>query len=232
MLLLVVGALVALHFAVLSVAYGDDRYLDQAEDERYLFFDADHEISLPTWWQQSVLIGAAALALLLAAEARRSGRSEARHWRILAAVLLFVSIDEGTQIHERLTEATRGALDVDGGLLHYAWIVPAALLLVVFVAAFARLWWRLPDRPRALLGAAGVSYVLGGLVVEALGGAHEADHGKDWGYTVLAGVEEGLEMVGQVLIVHALLLLLALRLGRESFTFGFATDRDLAEAAA
>jgi len=209
-MLIVVGALLALHFAALRIAYGGDRYLDPS-DEKYLFFDVDHEISLPTWWQQSVLLAAAALAFVLAAEARREGRSDRRQWAVLGGILLFVSVDEGTQIHERLTVTVRDALDVDGGLLYYAWIVPVAALLVVFVAGFASLWWRLPTRPRTWLATAGVTYVIGGLGVEALGGAHEADHGKDWGYTVLAGVEEAFEMLGQAFLVHALLLVLASR---------------------
>ena len=209
--MLMVGvALIVLHLAANRLAYGGGPKINPRY-EGYLFLDADHEASLPTWWQQTVLAVCAGLALILGAERSATGKPERRHWIGLGLILLFLSVDEGTQIHERLTTPVRDALGVDGGLLYYAWVLPAALLLGLFGLAFFRFWQRLPARARWVLAAAGGADVGGGLVGGALGGAYEAEHGKDFGYTAITAVEEGFEMLGQALLTYALLTLLAVR---------------------
>lgn len=223
-MLMVAATLTVLHLVVLRLAFGDGSTLDPRY-EGYQLLNLDEEVSLPTWWQQSALLAAAVISLLLAQEARRAAREQHRHWSVLAAVLLFVSIDEGTQIHERFTAPVRDGLGVEGGLLYYAWIVPVVVLLLLFVVSYYRFWTRLPARPRLLLALAGITYVAGGIGVESLGGAYDADRGQDYGFVVLTAIEEALEMIGQSLLIWALLLLLADRTADRWLTLGPEAER-------
>ena len=120
-----------------------------------------------------------------------------------------MSLDEAISLHERLIEPTRDLLGIDGGLLHFAWIVPAAAAVAVFGVLYLRFWWELPGGPRRRIGGAAVVFLAGALGMEMVSGTYET---VDFGYGLLNGLEEGLEMVGAVLLVDALLWMIQIQL--------------------
>lgn len=166
----------------------------------------DAEVSIPTWWQQLLLAGAAALAALNADQLRRTDGPMYRYWFGLAGILAFISIDEGSEIHERLIAPMREAFGITGGVLWFAWLIPGLVLLAAFLIVYFRFWWQLPSRPRLALAAAGVLYVAGAAGVEMVGGAYESANGQDLGYSMIIAAEEGLEMLGATILVFGLLL--------------------------
>jgi hypothetical protein len=143
--------------------------------------DLDEESSFPTWWQEAQLLGAGALCLTMGAVGRRTGEAMYRYWLALGGILLFLGVDEGSEVHEGLIEPMQSAFDIDSGPLVYAWVIPGAIAVLLFALFFARFWWRLPSRPRVLVGVGGACYLSGVLGFEALGGDHRAEHGRDRG---------------------------------------------------
>ncbi len=178
--------------------------------KRHEFLDLGAEISLPTWWQQSQLLAAAALCCLIGVTVDEGSRVR-RRWMVLAGIFLYISLDEGTQLHEGLIGPMQRLFDIDGGVLTFAWVIPGAAAIAVFVAVYLRFWWSLPRHPRVLMGVAGVLTVVGALGVEMAGGWYRSERGADRGYEALVALEEGLEMVGISVFVLSLLTVLQLR---------------------
>ena len=171
-------------------------------------FNMNHEISIPTWFSQVLLLTAAGVALVNGAVRRAQGKRYAIHWTIIAAILLFMSLDEGSQVHEIATKPLQNALNAHGSLLHYTWILAASALIVVVVAIFVRFWWRLPAQTRVLTFAAAAVFITGAIGFEVLGGyvARSVSTGMK-----LVGVnmlEETFEMLGATLAIYAFLVFL------------------------
>jgi len=167
-------------------------------------FDLDAEMNLPTYFASLLLGLAALLSAVIGGVVRARGERWGRHWSGFAAALLYLSVDEALQLHERAIEPVRLALGL-GGWLYFAWIVPASVLLLVFLLVYARFFRSQPPPLRWGLLWAGLLYVGGAIGFELVGGHHFARFGPDnLGYVVITTLEEGLELAGAVLLIHAL----------------------------
>jgi len=172
---------------------------------RHEFLDMDAEISFPTWWQQSQLLVAAVLCGLIGAVVARSGGPRPRHWFGLAGIFLYLSVDEGTQLHEGFIEPIQRAFDITGGVLLFAWVIPGMAALAVFGVAYFRFWAALPDQPRWLMALGGSVFVAGALGFEMASGQYKTEIGTGSAYTVVVAAEELLEMIGASIFVLSLL---------------------------
>lgn len=204
--------LVVLHVVSRWLVFNGERVFGRAFEGHELL-DLDAEVSIPTWWQQLLVFGAAALGFLLARLARDAADDRARYWTALACVLVFVSIDEGAEIHERLIEPMRSVFGITGGVLWFAWLIPGLAALAAFVAVFARFWWGLPRRPRTLLAVGGGLYLVGAVAFEMMGGAYEsANVVHDMTYSMIIAAEEGFEMIGMTVFIVGLVTMISLHL--------------------
>jgi hypothetical protein len=171
----------------------------------------DSEISIPTWFQSTLLLLAGALTALIAVIRSRASPSYVRHWIVAAVALILMSGDEMLALHEMLIDPMRALLDVGGGLIYFAWIVPGAVVAVAFAATYLRFLAHLPERIRKLFVTAGVLYLMGVLGMEALDGAYASSQGSDTlGYMLLTDLEEVFEMAGLLVLVYALLSYLSI----------------------
>ena len=167
------------------------------ETNRLLFnyFYVGEEMNLPTWWNV-VLLFAVALAALVAAACVRRERAS---WLLVAATAAFLSLDEGSRLHERL-----GALTGGVEVATFRWVVAAAVLAPVGLVALWLLTRALPARTRRLLGMSVAVYVFAALGLEALGG--HMFYRDEWGaFLALTHVEELLEMLACVGATAAIL---------------------------
>ena len=115
-----------------------------------------------------------------------------------------LSLDEIASIHERTSVPIRNALDLSGAF-YFAWVVPAAILLLVFAILYLRFVLALPRRSRWLFVVAGAIFVSGALGVEMIGSAYASAHGRnDLVYALIASGEEVLEMIGLATFIYAL----------------------------
>ncbi|HWW60797.1 MAG TPA: hypothetical protein VN181_05455 [Thermoanaerobaculia bacterium] len=169
--------------------------------------DLEQEISVPTWFSQSILLLAAAILALIASQSRIRKESDRNHWTGLALIFLYLSIDEGASLHEIAVLPMRRMLGIHNSFLVLSWIIPAAILVIVFVIVYLRFWWRLPRPIRFRFAVAGATYVGGALIVEAFSSAFVARYGMDhFGLILMRVWEEGMEMAGVCMFIDALLL--------------------------
>jgi hypothetical protein len=177
--------------------------------KRHEFLDMDAETSFPTWWQETQLLLASVLCLILGSD---QGPLR-RYWLGLAGIFVYLSADEGSQLHEGLINPMQELFDISGGALHFAWVIPGAGAVLVFLAVYVRFWWRLPAAPRRWTAIAGVCFLLGAIGGEMLTGAYKTERGVDRGFAALNALEEGFEVLGASLFIFSLLWLLQLRQG-------------------
>jgi hypothetical protein len=192
---------VAMHF--LAALFPDSAQMSFFED----LFDLNVEANVPTWFSSSLWLGAAALAAWLALTARRDNRS----WAVVAAIAAYLSLDESATLHERFGEsfslATLSVLP-DGVWFFYASTVLMLGFLAVVGLGLLRFVLRLPRHAGLGIIVAGFVFVLGAAGFESLGAAVSNGYfvpSTNGFWLVAIAVEEGLEMLGIILFIHALL---------------------------
>lgn len=167
-------------------------------------FDLNRELSLPSVYSGAAILFCALLLALTAAGERKRGRPFVG-WAGMSGVFAFLAADELLALHEKLNDPLRAALHTSGGLFHYAWIIPYAVLAAGFAAVYLPLLLRLPPRTRNLFVISGIVFVGGAVGCELIGNLILKDASP---LSVLMGVEilceEMLEMSGIALFAYAI----------------------------
>lgn len=167
-------------------------------------FDLSREQSIPNWFSATQLfLVALALGLVVLAERARGGRTGA--WLGLVVIFTYMSLDEATDLHGLWPT---GLEDVDlPNLSHqgFLWIIPGSLVVLTVAAIYLRWVLRLPAQTRNLFVLAGVVYVGGGLVLEAVGAFLADSSFLNTPYLLVSTAEETLEMFGVLIMLFAVL---------------------------
>lgn len=167
-------------------------------------FDVDNEASFPTWFQQMLLFGGSGLFLYVALCKQKIKQAAWGYWAALSAVFLYLSIDEGSMVHEMFIPIGRSLAGPNlPRFLGSAWVLFGLPVVLVFVAVFARWLWRLPRKTAVGLIAAGAVYVSGTLGMEMINAA--GIYSPFVYHGVLVAIEELLEMSGIILLIYTLL---------------------------
>ncbi|MDP9408322.1 MAG: hypothetical protein M3P95_10785 [Actinomycetota bacterium] len=177
------------------------------------FLDLDFEEGFGTWANTSLHLLCALLSALAALVAGAQGDSWSRNWWTIAAVFVFLSLDEVGTLHEDLITPIRDAFDL-GGVLYLSWIVPAVglgLLFLVSQVRFLRHHWHTIGRD---LVVAGVLFVAGAVGVE-MAEAVVAERGlkTTLANDLLTGLQEFVEIGAVMMAAVALLRHLVTTLG-------------------
>lgn len=151
----------------------------------------------PSTWFTSIALLAAAVACLLLAMTEQPGSVARRRWRQLAVVPAVLSLDEVSELHERMG----ATLDFEGNPLTYSWVLPGLLVVAILAALFARFVLSQGDGVRTILVTAAGTVIGGGIVVEAINGELDGRSTATWIYLLSTTVEENLELVGILLVV-------------------------------
>jgi hypothetical protein len=202
-LVVVAVGLFLLHYAVM--------YLRFVHGREYLFGFAgfgnvDEEESLATYVQSLQLLAAAVLLFAIGRRARRTGAAHAVGWLALAAIFLYLSLDEATLLHERLILPLQRAFDASGPFF-FAWVLVAIPLVAVFALLYVPFLRDLEPRTRNGFLLAGFLYLCGTLGMEMVGGVWADDRSFiDPVYlNVIVPIEEAFEVAGQLVFLSALL---------------------------
>lgn len=168
-------------------------------------FSVNLEESIPTWYSSILLLLAAALLLWVALSKRQHQEPYRAHWFGLALIFLYLSMDEGSAIHESFSGPLQSAFGTSG-FLEFGWLILGVPLVLFFGIAYLRFWLKLPMPTRLLFAIAGAVYVGGAVVIESLSAnQYSADGGSSFLYLAIATVEELCEMLGVVILIYALL---------------------------
>jgi len=158
--------------------------------------------NLITYASTLLLAAGGVLAFWLGADEKGRVR---RRWWCLASGLAYLSLDEAIGLHERWHRLVPVWAPQDGAF-HMQWVLVGIPVALVGMVALLWLVAGLPRRTRLGLVAAGLVYVIGALGGEMVGGALIGASGsRTLAFYVETSVEEGLEMLGIVLALRALL---------------------------
>lgn len=171
-------------------------------------FDFDSESNVPTLYSSITLIICSALLFIIGLNCKKN-KSSYGHWVGLSLIFVYLSIDEINAIHEKLTTPLRRMFQASG-YLHYAWVIPYGISLLVLVVVYSGFLLKLPRNTSLLFLASGAIYVLGEIGFELLGGRQEELFGKNnILYAFYYTCEEFLGMLGIALFIYALLAYIA-----------------------
>ncbi|MFN8021626.1 MAG: hypothetical protein U0Q03_08880 [Acidimicrobiales bacterium] len=181
-----------------------------AEDRwKYLLFDLNNEANVPTWYSAGQLCVAALLAWACGSLGQARGLPGRRSWSVVAAALLFVSVDEVAQIHEQVSYYVRRDLHT-GGPEWWAWVLPYGAATAVLAVVLFRWWRSLPPITRRRLTIGATVFVVGAAGLEVAEAAAEAVLDGDAVVRALTVVEEAMEMYAVAYVIGVLLAHLCL----------------------
>lgn len=177
-------------------------------------FYVEEERNIPTFFSGLLLMFAALLLALVTILGRKQGDPDVLKWMILTFGFVSMTFDEFMSYHEKLIMPIRRLLpDVTGGIFFFSWVIPAIVVIVFLGLFFLRFLLRLPARTRRAFLIAATLYLGGAIGGELMEGRYRALNGdvEDFNFSMLATVEESLEMAGVIVLIHALLRFIALK---------------------
>lgn len=169
------------------------------------FLDLGQEQSVGTWVTSVLHLASGLLSGAAAVLAHRAGSRWARNWWLLAVAFAFMSMDEVAALHDRTLGPLRELLGT-GGVLYYAWVIPAFLVGAVFLAVQVGFLRHLGSPTGRDLVLAGVVFVTGagGLeMAEGLLASQDQQGSAVFGVLIL--IEELMEL-GAIMWVVCILL--------------------------
>ncbi len=175
-------------------------------------FRLDFERNVPTVFAVVLFLMCALLTAFRARVMARVSKRQMAGWLGLTAVFTFVACDEFFEIHERLVVPTRELFNTSG-VLHFAWVIPYGLAVMVLGLLYLRFFMRLEPTFRRRLFTSAAVFLSGAVGMEMVGGAYlDGDETRrNFTYGIITTIEETLELIGSVLAVRA-------------FIYGFGID--------
>ncbi len=171
-------------------------------------FGFDDEQNIPTYYSSLLLLGSGGLLAIITLNHKQT-EVPFLEWGMLSLIFLMLGIDEITCIHEMCTTPTKSLIPTSG-FLHFAWVIPYGLFLIVFCVCYLRFLLRLPKHIMVLFITSGLLFVMGAMGFEMLGSRQAYLHGGDTiGYAMLYSFEELFEMIGTSLFACTLLRYIA-----------------------
>jgi hypothetical protein len=175
-------------------------------------FYLDAEQNIPTFFSSCLLLfSALILTVITILEKRRSPDTRVMYWGILSFGFLLMAIDEFVGLHERLISPMRKLLSDDKlGIFYFAWVIPAIILVIGSAFFFWRFLFQLPRKTRRIFFGSATIYLLGCIGCEMIGGYYSELYGQqNLTYSLIATVEESLEMMGVIIFIWGLLTYVA-----------------------
>lgn len=177
---------------------GHDRYL-------VTLTNLDAEWNLPAWYSSNSLLLCSLLLSIISFAKKSSGNRFYLHWLALSAIFLLLAMDETIQFHEQTITPLRTLMGTSG-IFYFAWVIPAAVLLLILGLAFLKFLKNLPGRTRILFLVSGAIYVGGAMGLELVAGSYFSSNGQEnMTYAMLTNLEEFLEMAGILIFIYALM---------------------------
>jgi hypothetical protein len=179
------------------------RYAGLGRSSGLGYFFVDAEANIATWYSSALLLLCAILSSSIASILRRNRKPYFWHWRSLAIVFLYLSIDETAIIHERLSRIN-DFVKTDG-LRYAAWTIPACIIVGIFVIFYLQFLAHLRPKTKRLFWLSGITYIMGAIGFELIGVTTNAQSSEALSYIITAHFEEGLELLGLAIFLYGLL---------------------------
>jgi hypothetical protein len=205
-LLVVIGFLLAAH-VVTALLYWPAREAGTKPEWFHFYmigmWDLDVEESFGTYYSGLVLLLIGRLLWFHGRNVQRSGDWLCWWWLVLSLGFHWLSLDEIVALHEILNEYHKEGLPLGAS---DRWTTQGFIAAVTVALLFLPFLWRLRWCTAIWFAVGGLIYVGGALGVEKATDWFEVDNEMNTlRYNLWTAVEEGLEMIGPVVFLHALL---------------------------
>jgi hypothetical protein len=172
-------------------------------------FYVDLEANAPSWYQSLVFALGALLLANIGYLARQRNEAFAIHWLVLAAIFVFLSVDESAAIHELTMEPIQRMTGGLAGAWRPHWVIIGIAVVAVLAASYLRFFMHLDRRARLHLLAAGIVFLAGAIGTEmgthAMFEVYDLGRKEELTYIVGTHIEEALEMIGLAIFIDFLL---------------------------
>jgi len=181
------------------------------------FFNLNGEANIPSLYSASAIWFCSALIWFIYKEEKKLQNKGAAFWKWLCFVFIFLGFDELLAIHEKTKSiAIFFSNYIQLPKMYLYWTILYGILLLFFAIYFFRFYFSLKKITRIRFTIAGIVFVGGAVGMEILGGLYEkrilggglydTQVGFEaFGMGIIIAIEEGMEMVGIVLFIRALL---------------------------
>ncbi len=175
--------------------------------EWFLLFNMDKEVNIPTMFSCTLLLFCAVLINILEKGLGGQKRQIKVKWFYLKWLFVFLSLDEGLQIHEIfIIPSIKNMLPP---IISIVWVIPYGIFVFFAAIYFLPLIRSMPHKIRNMTLSSGVIYISGAMGFEVLGSylVRTGDiklHGISYG--LISTLEETLEMVGIIIFIYTLLI--------------------------
>jgi hypothetical protein len=195
-----------LFLTICGLAVQIAKYVYNYREEWTRFFNLDREFNLPTFYGSLTLLFCALLLRLIAYRKEINQEPYSKQWKILAVIFAILALDEFTAIHEILIIPDLADKLGLPGFLRPLWVIPATILVIIFISKYWRFTMKLPKTTRFYFILAAIVYIGGALGMEMIGGFYaEIAHQQSLGYALITVAEEVMEMVGIIIFSYGLL---------------------------
>ena len=168
-------------------------------------FSLEGEGNFPAFFSAFLLLFAAALFGTIGTATRGKRDASWGYWAGLSLIFFFLSLDEATQIHEKLDTELIWAAFNPTGLLAWPWVILYGALTLLFCIVYLRFWLGLPGRFRLAFALAAAMYVGSALGFEMLEALEYTTNGgaTNW-FVLLTSMEESIEMFAILYLIASL----------------------------
>lgn len=168
-------------------------------------FDMNAEANIPTLFSSVMMLVCSCMLYLIAKHHRKENLSFIP-WYGLSLIFLFLAIDETYSIHESFSESIHVTYETSG-FFYYAWVIPYAVVVLIFLSIYAKFLLSLPKKIMLLFMFSGFVFVSGAIGFEMLGGQEAESYGNQTlVYSIYFTCEETLEMLGIAIFLYTILL--------------------------
>ena len=170
-------------------------------------FDFELDSNITTWYSSATLLIACLLLVVIAISKIRIKDPFARHWKFLAIIFAFLSLDEVAMLHERAGDVLKTLSNVEfDGWLYFQWVLIGIPVTLAIAVAYLNFLKNLPNSTKNRFILAGALFVGGALGLEMMAGHQESlDTYNELLYKLITTIEELWEKLGVLVFIHALL---------------------------
>ena len=161
-------------------------------------FNLNNEKNAPTLFTVFLILQAAVVCLVISKHKVPSQN----YWLVLSIIFTMLAVDEYFSLHEKLIGQVRRALSVSG-FFYYAWIIPYGILVLILGIVLLRWLRQLPVQTKRGFILSALLYLTGALLFEGFAGLYLVIGDKDdFAWSLLATIEESLEMLGLMVFTY------------------------------
>ena len=169
----------------------------------------DEEKNIPTAFSIFLLLFSSVLLAVIYIIEKRRGKSNTIYWIVLSIGFFYLAIDEAWSIHESWANLPiQNVVDTNGtGVFYFIWVIPGIVVALASFLFFLKFLLLLPIKVMRSFIFSGALYVGGAIGFELIGGYYAGIYGNNttFSYTLIATLEESLEMAGVILFIRSLL---------------------------